>query len=163
MDSNHRIDLLTPVWPSSPTWSLIYSLFCIGDRFPTIGRRTYLSKNLFAGKAGFEPTRWLLSMQFWRLPPSTTRPLTYIESPVGFEPTIHRFCRSGPEPIRLRRHFKELNSVEPSGIEPTSFGFSDRRTHQLYESSKIVWVTGLEPATSCVQGTRAQPIALHPV
>ena len=28
---------------------------------------------------------------------------------------------------------------------------------------QIVWVTGLEPATSCVQGTRAQPIALHPV
>lgn len=40
---------------------------------------------------------------------------------------------------------------------------SVQRTHQLYESSKIVCVTGLEPATSCVQGTRAQPIALHPV
>ena len=34
--------------------------------------KTHLfQRTLFAGKAGFEPTRWLLSMQFWRLPPST--------------------------------------------------------------------------------------------
>lgn len=74
----------------------------------TICQRTY-----FAGVVGFEPTACCFGGSYVAL-----HHTPMFESPVGFEPTIRRFCRPGPEPVRLRRHFKELFEFTV-GFEPT--------------------------------------------